>query len=196
MRRHLQKSAHLRQHIAVHRCQLHGLRVAVHMHQANAAARMRRDDGRSPGLAQRPDVVDDVGAHITSGLQVSTETGAPKETAARTTGSTRASSCSSGTAVLPGRVDSPPMSSMSAPSLSSCSQCCTAVAVLPWRPPSENESGVTLTMPMTRGRVRSMEKRAVCQIMKPSVRGRAPRRCDRRDCGKGKDTKITKTHAL
>ena len=40
-----------------------------------------------------------------------------------------------------------------------------AAMVEAWCPPSEKESGVTLTMPMTLGRSRSMEKREVCQIM-------------------------------
>ena len=105
-------------------------------------------------------------ARITAGLYVSTEIGTPSTTASRTSGTTRASSSSKGTAGLPGRVDSPPMSRISAPSLSNCSQCRNAAMVEAWCPPSEKESGVTLTMPMTLGRSRSMEKREVCQIMK------------------------------
>ena len=91
------------------------------------------------------------------------ESGTFRRTASRTTGNTRASSASSGTAGLPGRVDSPPMSRMSAPSSSSCSQWRSAAAVEAWAPPSEKESGVTFTMPITRGCVRSIVKREVCQ---------------------------------
>ena len=50
---------------------------------------------------------------------------------------------------VPGRVDSPPMSRMSAPSSSSRSACSTARSGRRNAPPSENESGVTLTTPMT-----------------------------------------------
>src|SRR5580658_4930574 len=84
------------------------------------------------------------------------------------TGSTRRSSSSALTAALrfptelffastdcaapastraPGRVDSPPMSTMSAPSSRNC-------------PPSENESGVTLTMPMISVRLPSSSARS------------------------------------
>ena len=55
-----------------------------------------------------------------------------------------------GTGSEPGRVDSPPMSRMSAPSAASRSACATAASVSAWRPPSEKLSGVTLTMPMIR----------------------------------------------
>src|SRR5659263_492449 len=73
---------------------------------------------------------------------VSTLTVAPRATSASTTGSTRASSSSTGTRRAPGRVDSAPMSSRASP-------CATAAPGVNHRPPSENESGVTLTTPMT-----------------------------------------------
>ena len=63
------------------------------------------------------------------------------------------------TGSAPGRLDSPPMSRMSAPSASSCSQRAIAAPSSTPAPPSENESGVTLTMPITRGRARSIAKR-------------------------------------
>ena len=50
--------------------------------------------------------------------------------------------------LAPGRVDSPPTSMMSAPSSSSRSPCVTAFSGSRYKPPSEKESGVTLTMPM------------------------------------------------
>ena len=70
-------------------------------------------------------------------------------------GTTRSSSSAVDTATAPGRVDSPPTSMTLAP-------CCTIKAA--WRkassdfsqrPPSENESGVRLRMPITAGRLRS-----------------------------------------
>ena len=55
-------------------------------------------------------------ARITSGLEVSTEIGIPLFSRACTTGRTRRNSSSTPTGALPGRVDSPPISRMSAPS--------------------------------------------------------------------------------
>jgi hypothetical protein len=67
---------------------------------------------------------------ITSGLYVSTEIGTPSVTASRSTGSTRASSSSKGTGGVPGRLDSPPISRMCAPSTISFSQWAKAERVL------------------------------------------------------------------
>ncbi|MBP2349323.1 hypothetical protein JOF29_000406 [Kribbella aluminosa] len=77
---------------------------------------------------------------------------APSAASASTTGITRriSSSCDGRTAR--GRVDSPPTSSRSAPSASSSRPCLTAAAGSNHSPPSENESGVTFTTPMTRHR--------------------------------------------
>ena len=63
----LQKGQHLRHRIARHGSQLHGLRVAVHVHQANAAGRMARHGFQRARLAQRPNVVDDVRPRIQRG---------------------------------------------------------------------------------------------------------------------------------
>ena len=65
------------------------------------------------------------------------------------TGITRRNSSASLTGFAPGRVDSPPMSRISAPCATSSSACATAFSALKNFPPSEKESGVTLTMPMT-----------------------------------------------
>ena len=67
----------------------------------------------------------------------------------RTTGRTRRSSSSTGTGREPGRVDSPPISIQSAPCRSSSSPRETALAGFRCRPPSEKESGVTFTTPIT-----------------------------------------------
>ncbi len=52
--------------------------------------------------------------------------------------------------MAPGRVDSPPRSMMSAPSAIMLRARAMASSGLKYWPPSEKESGVTLTMPMTR----------------------------------------------
>ncbi|CAM5744821.1 hypothetical protein SHIRM173S_04261 [Streptomyces hirsutus] len=80
---------------------------------------------------------------------VSTEIVTPSEASPRTTGMTRLSSSASSTRVAPGRVDSPPTSIRSAPWATRSRPCLTAVVVSNQRPPSEKESGVTFTTPMT-----------------------------------------------
>src|SRR5690606_30444622 len=85
----------------------------------------------------------------TTARVVSTLTTAPSAASAEITGSTRASSASTGTRPAPGRVDSPPTSRTSAPSPRSSRPCATAASGSYHSPPSENESGVTLTTPMT-----------------------------------------------
>ena len=64
------------------------------------------------------------------------------------TGITRPISSSAPIGSAPGRVDSPPMSMMSAPSATSSSPCSTAFSGVKYSPPSENESSVTLSTPM------------------------------------------------
>ena len=64
------------------------------------------------------------------------------------------------TGVAPGRVDSPPTSSTSAPAATSASPCATAASGSRNRPPSEKESGVTLTMPITAGRTPQTDDQA------------------------------------
>ena len=68
---------------------------------------------------------------------------------ASTMGSTRAASSSALTGVWPGRVDSPPMSIMAAPSSAMRPACLSAASRSVQSPPSEKESGVTFRMPMT-----------------------------------------------
>src|SRR5829696_2777866 len=90
-------------------------------------------------------------ARATAAFEVSMlRTAGRSPASASITGTTRRSSSSSPTPWAPGRVDSPPTSTRSAPSAASAWACATAS----WRPkhspPSENESGVTLRMPITR----------------------------------------------
>src|SRR6266566_1916827 len=91
-------------------------------------------------------------ARATAALRVSTEMGPrPRRTSCSITGATRPISSSTGTGAEPGRVDSPPTSSSSHPSATNRSACATARSTVAKRPPSENESGVTFTMPMRTG---------------------------------------------
>src|SRR5918995_3200693 len=72
----------------------------------------------------------------------------PSAASPSTTGTTRRRSSSAGTGAAPGRVDSPPTSTIAAPSSTSRRAWRTASASSSNVPPSENESGVTLTTPM------------------------------------------------
>src|ERR1017187_8907239 len=109
-------------------------------------------------------------ARATAGFIVSIESATLVWAARRSkTGMTRRSSSASLTGVAPGRVDSPPMSKISAPCATNSSACATAASVLKNFPPSEKESGVTLTTPMTsfgRGK-RNSNWRARMIIQKP-----------------------------
>ena len=81
---------------------------------------------------------------------VSIETGpAPRRLRPSTTGAVRRVSSSAATLAAPGRVDSPPTSTQSAPSSNRRRPRATAASVPASCPPSEKESGVTLRMPMT-----------------------------------------------
>ena len=89
-------------------------------------------------------------ATATCGLTVSTES-RTWPASASTTGTTRANSSSNDTGSAPGRDDSPPTSTMSAPSATICMPWATAASVVPWMPPSKKESGVTLSTPIMSG---------------------------------------------
>ena len=93
----------------------------------------------------------------TSAFVVSTEIGTPTRPAsASTTGQDAAQLLvAPSTGSAPGRVDSPPMSTIAAPSRTRVRPCASASSAAKKRPPSENESGVTLTTPMMHGKERS-----------------------------------------
>src|SRR5215211_2044332 len=96
-------------------------------------------------------------AVATGAFDVSIETSMPGPSgpqSARTTGSVRATSSAAGTASAPGRVDSPPMSRIAAPAAASSRPCPIARSGSRNRPPSEKESGVTFTTPITRAMLR------------------------------------------
>src|SRR5882757_1137870 len=88
-------------------------------------------------------------AAATAARLVSTEHGTPAAASSVITGSTRRISSAASTRSAPGRVDSPPTSTRSAPSARIARPCATAASSEAYRPPSENESGVTLRTPMT-----------------------------------------------
>ena len=96
-------------------------------------------------------------ASATAALRVSTETIGPTEAAKRSiTGTTRSSSSPSDTGSAPGRVDSPPTSTIAAPSAASSARVRDGRVGVEVQPPSENESGVTFTTPMTTGQFFSL----------------------------------------
>src|SRR5450759_2524487 len=89
-------------------------------------------------------------ASATAARVVSMLTTAPAPASARTTGSTRRRSSVSSTRAAPGRVDSPPTSTMSAPAASIARPWRTPGAVSWYVSPPENERGVTWSTPTTR----------------------------------------------
>src|SRR5690554_3947458 len=84
---------------------------------------------------------------------VSTLTRTPRCTSSRTTGRTRFCSTSDGMRSAPGRVVSPPTSITSAPAETILTAWAMAPSTWANSPPSLNESGVTLSTPMTWGRM-------------------------------------------
>src|SRR5215204_321230 len=112
-------------------------------------------------------------ARATAAFVVSTLIGTLVSAARRsTTGSTRRSSSSAGTGAAPGRVDSPPTSRTSAPCPASAIPCATASSGSRKRPPSENESGVTLTIPMTAARAPHTRSHSNIQSQRTGLRPR------------------------
>src|SRR5262245_1518566 len=87
----------------------------------------------------------------------------------RITGRTRRNSSSSLTGSAPGRVDSPPTSIISAPCANNSIPCAAAAALSRNCPPSENESGVTLTIPITMaGRGNTNSNSRARRIIRPT----------------------------
>ncbi|AMD55941.1 hypothetical protein ATO49_25600 [Mycolicibacterium fortuitum subsp. fortuitum DSM 46621 = ATCC 6841 = JCM 6387] len=85
----------------------------------------------------------------TSACMVSMLTVIPWAASASITGATRAASTEGSTRTAPGRVDSPPTSMIAAPAAARASPCSTARSRSMNLPPSEKESSVTFTTPMT-----------------------------------------------
>ena len=91
-------------------------------------------------------------ARATAALRVSIETRAPLGGERLDHGDDPPQLLRLATGAAPGRVDSPPTSSQSAPSASRARPWAMAAAWSSNCPPSENESGVTLMTPITSGR--------------------------------------------
>ena len=115
-----------------------------HARVGEAAADVVDEDG-----ARRERPLGDGGAHRVHGDRDALRGQAPHH------GDDPPSSSSSSTRVAPGRVDSPPTSTRSAPCATRSMPCLTAAVVSNQRPPSEKESGVTFTTPMTAQRSHS-----------------------------------------
>src|SRR5258708_14280107 len=95
-------------------------------------------------------------ARATGARLVSTETITFFAASPSTTGNTRRSSAATGVGGEPGRVDSPPTPKKGAPSETKRRPSTMACVLSRRSPPSEKESGVTLTIAITRGRSRAM----------------------------------------
>ena len=127
-------------------------------------------------VVQPADVVDDGHAFVEGEVRDlapwwcrSTAGPANRQPMARSTGRSRASSSSTLTGAAPGRVDSAPMSMMSAPAASIACTASMARAGSEARPSAENESVVRLSTPITSVRGPSSERAA----------GREDGRCER-----------------
>src|SRR6266542_578185 len=105
---------------------------------------------------------------------VSTLTVRPAPASSLITGPTRRSSSAAGIRFAPGLVDSPPTSMMSAPSVASRRPWEIAAPGAKHSPPSEKESGVTLTTPMTRHLPRSGRPPAAGPAARPCPGSTAP----------------------
>ena len=116
----LQPVEHPQARIAARRCLVHRRRLACHVHQHDERAPRRP---RSPGSLDRGSafhVVDELlrasGERLASPRPCGRRWAGLQPANRSTTGSTRRSSSATGTGRAPGRVDSPPTSTMSAPS--------------------------------------------------------------------------------
>ena len=114
-------------------------------------------------------------ARATDSWRVSIESRTSPASAA-TTGTTRSSSTSGATGTAPGRVDSPPTSITSAPSAIMARARTSAASSARYLPPSEKESGVTFSTPITRG-ITGRNRTGACQI-EPSERCSVPYRTE------------------
>ena len=126
------------------------------MHQAEIGARRRHDAGQLGISAERGHVVDELRAELDRTLR---DRGLRRVDRDGNLTLQRvehrldpAELLSADTPSEPGRVDSPPTSTIAAPSSTIRRAEATASSARKLTPPSENESGVTLTTPITDGR--------------------------------------------
>ena len=155
----LEEGADVVDDVVVARVVLHRARLAEHVHQAAVAAAIGDEAGQLGLLAEGGHVVDEGGAGVDRGLGnrelggVDADLHAGAAQGARRRGRRGAAPRRPPPARRRGRVDSPPTSRMSAPSAISARARSTAWSKANHSPPSENESGVTLRMPMTRASI-------------------------------------------
>src|SRR5918997_1491339 len=123
--------------------------MRIHGTCADATALAIVGSARPPKTWWTPLPPASTAASATAARVVSMLTHTPAATSSRTTGSTLASSASGSTRGAPGRVDSPPTSTRSAPASRIPTPWATARSRSSHWPPSENESGVTLRTPIT-----------------------------------------------
>ena len=120
--RGLQESEDLERRVVIARIELHGARLALHVHQDRRRAAARRPGEASRIARQRRDVVDDPGAAGRSPPPSPRRGGCRSRPAAPAAASApdhrhdAGDLVATGTGSAPGRVNSPPTSRMSAPS--------------------------------------------------------------------------------
>ena len=151
----LEEGLHLGDDVLVARVVLHRPRLAEHVHEAEVGVAVRDDTGELRVAAQRRHVVDHAGAELERAprhLRLRGVHGQRDVREALSDGLDPASSSSAVTPSEPGRVDSPPMSTIAAPCSTKPRASATAASGRRKRPPSEKESGVTFTTPSTDGR--------------------------------------------
>ena len=144
--------------VVVVRVVLHRARLAEHVHEADVHAPLGAQAGEIGVVAQRGDVVDDVGAGVDRRARRPTpsscrSTAAPRRPAGPRTRARRgAAARRRGRGSRPGRVDSPPMSRMPAPSAHEPVRVRDRLRPGPATGRRRRTSpGVTLTTPMTTG---------------------------------------------
>ena len=147
---------HVVDDVVVARAGLHRARLALHVHEADVGAGVGDDAGELGVAAQRRDVVDELRAQ---GERSAGDLGLRRVDRDRHLageclehGDDTAQFLVEATPSAPGRVDSPPTSTIAAPSASWSRAVAAAVQGSKFTAPSENESGVTLTIPITLGR--------------------------------------------
>ena len=144
--------------VVVARVALHRARVAEHVHQAAARRRPRRPRSAISGSPRSavtsltivaPAAERGRGDGGLRGVDRDPRLGARRRPAPRSPAAPGAAPRPRDTGSAPGRVDSPPMSRIAAPSARAAAPWAIAASGSRYSPPSENESGVTLTTPMT-----------------------------------------------
>ena len=149
---------HLRHDVLVRRVLLHRARVAAHVHEADVGAALGHQRQQARVEPAGGDVVDEREAGVEGGLGHRGQRGVDRQgsggvatRSARSTPERRASCSSASTGSAPGRVLSAPTSQIAAPSSAIRSSNASAPSGSIGPAPPQEESGVTLRIPMTQG---------------------------------------------